>query len=223
MRVRKIFVAAPLFTALFLSGAQRVHAGVISTLFSTGVDASGNPLPDASIDPHYTLNPGNVFVIGNPGGVGWINNTATSSWVSADASTFAGGGPFTYHTTFDLTGLNPGTAVITGTLSADDQASIFLNGVDVFDGLPTGAAPWAQYEPFTISTNFVNGINSLDIVVPNNINSPDDGPTGVQLNLSGTASPSPEPASLALFALGIGALAWVKRKAYAGPQDARED
>jgi len=209
-RVR--FLAVVAIALIFFGAVQSVHAATITTLYSTGVDASGNPLADGAIDSHYTVNGGSAYTIGNPGSVGWVGNTATSSWISNVPNTDGGSGPFTYHTTFDLTGLNPNTAQITGQLSADDQATIYLNGVDVFDGLPTGSSPWSQLESFSISSGFVAGTNTLDIDVPNNIQTPDDGPTGLQVNLSGTAS-APEPASLFLLGVGFGALSFLRRRA----------
>lgn len=188
------------------------QAAAITTLFSTGVDSAGNPLPDGSVDPHYTVSPGAAaFVIGNPGAVGWVGNTASSSWISATTDAQPGGGPFTYTTTFSLAGLNASTAILTGSIAADDQGSIILNGVVVFNTVPTGSAPWSFLAPFTITSGFVAGINTLQLDIPNNIDGPDDGPSGVQLDISGTAS-VPEPASMAMLGLGVMALGAIRRR-----------
>lgn len=197
--------------ALILMGVQQVQASQIPTLFSTGVDASGNPLPDGSIDPHYTLSGGTAYVIGCPACVGWVGNTGSSSWISPDPSTFGGGGPFTYHTSFDLTGFNPNTAKITGMIAADDQASIYLNGIDVFDTVSTFSAPWSFFENFSITSGFINGINTLDIYVPNDVETPNDGPTGLQLDVAGTAS-VPEPSTVLLVGLGLATFALIQRR-----------
>jgi hypothetical protein len=197
------WIAAVTVALVSFGGASSADASPITTLFSTGVDAFGVPLADGSVDPHYSVAPGGgPFAIGNPSGVGWVGNTLSSSWISPATNTLGGGGPFTYHTSFSLAGLNPGTAVITGSLAIDDEGSIFLNGVDVFDSVSTFSAPWSFFQTFTISSGFIAGINTLDIVVPNDIETADDGPTGLQLNLSGTAIP--EPASLGLLALALG-------------------
>ena len=195
-----------------VGGASSADASPITTLFSTGVDAFGVPLPGGSVDPHYTVAPGGgPFAIGNPGGIGWIGNTGSSSWISPATNTGAGPGPFTYHTTFSLAGFDLDSVVITGSIALDDQGSIFLNGVDVFDSVSTFSAPWSFFETFTISSGFVAGINTLDILVPNNIETPNDGPTGLQLNLSGTAD-IPEPGSLGLLALALGAFGASRRR-----------
>jgi hypothetical protein len=205
------WIAAVTVALVSLGGASSADASPITTLFSTGVDAFGVPLADGLIDSHYSVAPGGgPFAIGNPAGVGWIGNTGSSSWISPATNTFGGPGPFTYHTSFSLAGLNPGTAVITGSIAIDDEGSIFLNGVDVFDSVSTFAAPWSFFQTFTISSGFIAGINTLDIVVPNDIETANDGPTGLQLSLSGTAIP--EPASLGLLALALGAFGASRRR-----------
>ena len=189
------------------------HADPITTLFSTGVDASGNPLANGTVDSHYTVNGGNAYVIGNPASVGWVGNTGTSTWISPALDTFAIGGPYTYHTTFDLTGFDPGTAVITGQMAADDQAVIYLNGTMVFTGALDATAPWTYLQSFSITSGFIAGMNSLDIVVPNDVETGvNDGPTGVQLALSGTASAVPEPATLSLIGMGLALTALARRR-----------
>ena len=68
-------------------------------------------------------------------------------------------------------------------MAADDSVTILLNGVKKAT-IPLPA--WGALVPFTISGDFVPGINKLDFVVPNS-----DGPTGLHVQLSGTAAAKP--------------------------------
>src|SRR5207253_1804367 len=125
-------------------------------------------------DPHYTVTPGSgPFVIGNPAAVPWVGNTATSQWITPARDTRAGPGPFTYTTTFDLAGFDPATAQITGLWSSDNEGTMFLNGnlvaVDPFPG-------WTSLVPFSITSGFQPGINTLTFAVPNGSGA-GDGPT----------------------------------------------
>ena len=209
--------AAVVCAGLFAS--DQASADPITTLFSTGVDASGSPLPGGSVDPHYTVSTGpSAYVIGSPGSVGWVGNTANSAWISNVANTYGGPGPFTYTTTFDLTGFVPSTASISGWMSADDQAVIYLNTVDVFNGALDATAPWSFLEPLTISSGFVTGLNTLEIVLPNYLEYGNDGPTGLQLDIAGTAdvrgeNPSvPEPTTIALFGMALAGVGAARRR-----------
>jgi hypothetical protein len=205
---------------LLLCGVGQANADPITTLYSTGVDGSGNPLPDGSVDPHYTVTGGalapNAYAIGNPGGVGWVGNTATSQWISPDPSTYGGLGPFTYTTTFSLAGLNPATAQISGMWSTDDQAQMYLNGNLVVTSPSVFTGPWSYFAPFTITSGFQAGVNTLTFVVPNGteLGAGPQGPTGMQVQMTGTANTVPEPASLTLVGLGALSLAgygWRRR------------
>ena len=89
--------------------------------------------------------------------------------------------------------------------------TILLNGAatgftfPVFNG--------SSFDPFVISTGFVAGVNTLDFLVDNF----GGGPTGLRVELSGTADVAavPEPATLSsadvagLMGLGI---AWRRRR-----------
>ncbi len=213
---RRSGVLVPILAALALSlGGGRAAAAPITTLYSTGVNATGALLPNGAADPHYTVSPGSgPFVIGNPAGVGWVGNTSTSQWISPAVNTSAGAGPFTYTTTFDLTGFDPTTAQVSGRWSSDNEARMFLNGnlaaTDPFPG-------WTSLVNFAVTSGFRPGPNTLTFAVPNGSGG-GDGPTGLQVNIAGTAALAPlatvpEPSTLAL--LGVGGLAlagWRRRR-----------
>jgi hypothetical protein len=199
-------------------------------VFNTGVDNSGALLSGGSLDPHYSLVvnaqgsgsnayvvPGNAFPIAPFGP--WIANGPNSNWLappfipSTDNSNAVGA--YTYQITFNLSGLNPSSATITGNWSTDDLGiNILLNGVGT--GITdTGVANCGYFSSFTISTGFVSGLNTLDFQVYNLPLASGiqwGNPTGLRVELSGTAAPIPLPSAIALLAPGLAGLAAVRRK-----------
>ncbi len=204
--------------AAFVLAPALVQATPI-IIFNTGVDDFGSLLPDGAIDPHYTLvsspDPGfpgpNAFVAQQGGWVWgyWVPDSATSKWISPatnpSATQYPLTGNYVYQTTFDLTGLDPSTAQISGIWTTDNAGvDIILNGTSL--GYTTPDAAFAHFDgthyAFTILSGFVDGENILQFVVHN------DGtprsPTGLRVELSGSADPEvPEPATLALAGLGL--------------------
>ncbi len=196
-----------------------VQADPILTLYSTGVDDSHVALGNHAIDPHYKLIsspdpdfPGPIartinsstYAIQND----YVPNTSTSRWIGPRAD--AGGNVpdgfcestptfdcdqanYVYQTTFDLTGFDPQTALITGQWAMDDSGELFLNGVSkafrpyVF-GPEASFRTWAS---FTIDSDFLPGLNTITIVVNNAFFplDPDANPTALRVDMTGTASP----------------------------------
>ena len=166
------------------------------TVFATGLDNAGSPLADGSVDPHYQLvasadpsNPGpnSYVVLHNPGPFGaWTRDSNTSKWISykADQETIIAIGFFDYQTTIDLSGFDPSTAQLTGQYSADNELSdVLLNGHDT--GIHgSGSGEFVSFTPFTISSGFQPGINTLVFHTHN-----DGGPTGFRIEMTGTAKP----------------------------------
>ena len=189
--------------ALAATVATALQAAPITTLYSTGVNNAGALLANGAVDSHYSVTPGSgPFVIGNPGSVGWIGNTAGSQWISSAANTLGGPGPFTYTTSFDLTGLDYTTAIIDAEISSDNMATVRLNG-NVVGTQPFGG--WTNMYALTISSGFLAGINTLTFQVPNNQTTSNDGPTGLQVHI--ISATVPEPSSLALAGLAL-MVAW---------------
>jgi len=206
-----------LFCALM---AQASSAAVIPSLFNTGVvanDANGQPtsvILDNAPDPHYQL-------VGVPGGetdppiptqaivviqgqfpfvngpAVWAPDTATSKWIAPHGNENrpeAFGNGYDYRTSFDLTGFDPASARIQGNVYADN----LLTGIEI-NGVLTGisGATFTSGMPFAISSGFISGMNTLDFLVQNN-NDPLPNPTGVRVEMTGTATPEPGACAVAL-------------------------
>jgi hypothetical protein len=215
---------APVLVSMLIPSVH-VKASVV-TLFNTGVDASGNPLAGGSLDPHWTIisgpgitSPTPAVVLSNQE-VGTYAQSSDSRWVWANASGVAGiNAPYTFRLSFDLTGLNPNTATISGSWGVDNDGSILLNG-----STPTGSGAltldggavsgnFNSFHNFQITGGFVSGINTLDF------SATDLGVIGgLNVNhLVGTASTSavPEPSSmvmLATAAITVAACSWRRGK-----------
>ena len=185
----------------------------IPGLYNTGTDASNVALAggDGVTDPHYL-----IFASTSPGFAGnqavtyfngaYVANDADSRWISLSSNGNPGSNTTTYRLTFDLTGLNPATASITGSWGADNVATMTLNGSATGNVL-TNPSNFSALTAFSILTGFVGGINTLDFIVT------DQGPpTALRVdNLQGRAQAInggavPEPSTWAMMLLGFGAI-----------------
>jgi hypothetical protein len=176
--------------------------GAIPGLFNTGVGSNGAVLASGTIDPHWQLIqspdpsfPGPNAIVVNDSGFPippWLANGPNSKWLAPQANQSTGNqsGDYKYRISFDLTGLEPSTAVINGLWTSDNGGTqVLLNGVATSfnsDGNFTVLG-----NAFTINAGFVAGVNTLDFVVTNG--GPGINPTGVRVELSGTANHQPPP------------------------------
>ncbi len=175
----------------------------VTTAFNTGVDDSGIALADGTVDAHYKLilNPdsagSDTFVedstlfpiVAGP----WVANNAGSKWIgprtetSAAAGSAGAGGDYVYRTVVDLTGFDPASVVIAGDWSTDnDGGDILINGVSTGQ---KNTAQFAAFTPFTITSGFRAGLNTIDF----RINNASIGYTGLRvdhLRALGTALPA---------------------------------
>ena len=193
--------------------AAPAGAAPITTLFSTGLDSSGNPLAPGAADLDYIILETGTSAMVMTNTNYYLPNDAGSQWISETAEGRETHMTRTYQTTFDLTGLDHTTASITGWWAVDNFGDdLRINGVSTGYTLPD-----YLYENFqtqhaiTINTGFQPGINTLDFVVS------DRGVrTGLRTYLTGTAAPIPvvggvttvpEPSSLLLLSMGLAAVA----------------
>jgi PEP-CTERM motif len=162
-------------------------------IFDTGVDASGNVLPDGTIgDLHYTLRylgnaapvepgtPDETRVKTSASGFPvppWLGDDSLSTWIGPTPP--PAGDPHTelqrmdglpgyyeYRTTFNLVG-NPLTASLSGRWSMDNEGvDIFLNGIATGNSV-TDSQAFTAWHPFSISGPFILGTNILDFRVHN--------------------------------------------------------
>jgi hypothetical protein len=186
-------------------GASPATAASINGLFTTGVDNNGNVLPLGASDPHYTVveaGNANAFVVSDVR-PNYVPNNSTSQWIWEQSNGRPTNVTRTLRTTFDLTGLNPNTASISGLWGADDLGiDILINGLSTVNTSPGFSDP--NFSFFNIDSGFVAGLNTLDFVVQD---------VGVVsafrvAEISGTADAVPEPFTIlgSVTALGFGTL-----------------
>ena len=192
--------------ALILTG--NAYANTIPGLFNTGVDDAGEVFPFGDLEIHYSMT-GPLFpaIVATPNPL-WVTATENSAWIGPTSGFITDPlGDYTYTLTFDLTGLDPTTAIISGEWATDNTTVLILNGINTglqFNNVLT-------LSPFEVSDGFISGINELQFVVTNNPGSGSN-PTGLLVaNLDGQASPVPIPASVWLLMSGFAGLLGVLR------------
>ena len=196
--------------------ATEARAATITTLFNTGVDASGVALGNNVDDPHYVISsaPSGSLVDrtvtsadGFPVDAGhWIIDSTTSAWIRPNNSGDNDpAGNYIFETTFDLTGLDVSSVVIKGLWATDNSGSdILVNGVS------TGqtASGFTSYSSFSIAAGLLqSGLNTLDFKVLN-ASGTSGNPMGLRVEFTERSAllATPLPAALPLFASGLGGL-----------------
>jgi hypothetical protein len=213
---RSTLTAATALTFAFI--ASPADAQAVPGLFSTGTDASNIALSggDGVTDPNYV-----IITSTSPGFDGaqpvtyytgaYTVDDANSRWISLSADGSPGSNTTDYRLTFDLTGFDPTSAVISGLWGADNTATMFLNGVATGNTIP-GPVGFRPLTAFTVNSGFVSGINFFDFFVT------DLGPpTALRVDdLAFEGAPTngavPEPSTWAMIMLGFGAIGYKLRR-----------
>jgi len=167
----------------------------IPGIANTGVNNDGTLASPGSIDQHWTLIlspdpsfPGPNAFVSSPKKANWSSNGPISQWISpaADATKNRKGGSYKYRLSFNLSGLNPASAVVKGSWVSDNNTTaVLLNGVTTGLTGPAnfGSQPSAGSQ-FYFNSGFTTGVNTLDFIVNNGSGSP----TGIRVEITGTAS-----------------------------------
>ena len=212
-----------LLTVLLVGVTASVQAAAIPGLFNTGVDDSGALLAGGAIDPHYELvaSPGDAFGPSAfaadpiPGGF-WVPNSSSSRWIAPTVNQALGSattppGDYLYRLSFDLTGLDPSSAQISGKWATDNSGQIFINDT-LTANLSLG---FGALTTFAVTSGFVAGLNYLDFAVHNLECGGCSNPTGLRVeDIAGTANVAaiPEPETYALMLAGLGLLGFAARR-----------
>jgi len=207
------------YTMVFLLAVSfNVNSAVITDLYNTGVDNSGNVLLGGIVaDTHYDITAqssygvsllGDAYTVGSGFPIGpWVANTPTSRWIGTGQSQSYGPYSLTFSTDFTIgSDADLSTVNISGLGGVDD----YLSGINL-NGVSTGAAfsGFRSLSSFSISSGFVHGINTIDFLVVNS----GGGPTGLRIqDIEGTYETVPEPSIIALMGLGIFGLGLSRRK-----------
>jgi hypothetical protein len=190
--------------AASLAFSTSIRADTIPGLFNTGVDNLGVLLANGMVDPHYALTVSadlidtgpSAFVV-TPNGFPfppWIAQGPNSKWIAPKTDQSFGNnfGTYVYRITFSLAGFDPATATISGQYSTDNNGTdVLINGVST--GQTTPLTAYTSFFPLSITSGFVAGVNTIDFVLFNDPGSSGDNPTGLRVEISGTAAPLPTP------------------------------
>ena len=209
LRIASMSLLALVLLALAITPS---FASSITTIHSTGEGLGSGGVSDPNYEllassptgagPAYTLPPYLPGWVSPPAGTQWINPNPNAGAAPA--------GYYDYQTTFDLTGFNFNTAELQGSWAADNGGYILLNGVAAI-GSGTSIPCCYGFQtltPFAITGGFKPNLNTLDFMVYNQSDV-----TGLLVDVSGTANPTPEPSSLLLMGTGVlGLIGVVRRK-----------
>jgi hypothetical protein len=199
----------------------------ISTLFNTGVDATGTPLADDTPDPHWSLvepgaQVGSPLAVTAAGGFPvppWLGDNTDSAWIGTLNPTALGPTSVTreyhYQTTFSLAGFDPSTAVINGRSSQDNSLlDVLINGQSA--GISESAVSFGGWTDFSFDATDISyltpGDNTLTFIVQSATTDGSDDYTSLRVEFLTKTAAIPEPHALTLVSLaGIAMLSFRRR------------
>ena len=208
--MKKIFLNMFMVVGLFVFSSM-VHSAVITSIFGTGLDESGNPLAIGVNDLYYTVNENSGVPAQTLTNSSYIANNSNSQWIWQNTSGFPGDVTRTFKTSFDLTGFNLSSVEINGAWGTDNQGlDILVNGNSSgINLLGVIADNYETLTSFTINSGFVTGINTLEFIVQDN-----GGVAAFRTELSGIGviNSVPEPTIVWLFFSGLIGIIGLRRR-----------
>jgi hypothetical protein len=188
------------------NGAVDLHYMLTESADARFLGPSAYTLSDPSEYPFHWLN--------LPDDPLWMSNTSTSKWIAPSSDNFTSyeEGYYTYEVEFYLPNSynsKKDTASIVGLWATDNTGvDILINGISTGNSIPYGGGspttnPWSfqVFTPFSITSGFDKGLNTLEFLVYQDGGSP----TGLRVEMTGTydLKPIPEPSTLALLGIGL--------------------
>ena len=159
-------------------------------IYSSGVNRDGTLGPSGVADINWVMTesadsrtPGPDAIIVTNRTSAWTPNLSDARWIGPQdtendesSSVIPGGslyGTYKFVQLFDLTGLDPTTAVITLRWAADNNGTLRFNGAAV----DSGGEMFGSLRTFSLTRGFLPGINTLEVDVVNE-NGPSYSPIG---------------------------------------------
>jgi hypothetical protein len=194
--------------------SEKTSYGWADIVYGTGVLNDGSSAPVSSVDLHYKIIATSDYYTSQTIPLestdayvwpltGFVQSGDSSQWISP--SEITNGFPigwYTFRTNFDLTGYDPNTFSISGNWAMDNCSngpSMMLNGNDTGNNLDITNESFLQLYPFTITSGFQTGLNTLDFVVFNW-----GGPTALLVSMQSSAAYSvPETSSVMMAVIGL--------------------